>query len=462
MISDLFQHPLLKPLAAFLYPRSTSEDDIRKEFILNLLLTASIFLSGFAFMLVLRDALILGDQHRGASPFYVGGACLFFIVLYLLSRLKLYKISAYALVALYYLAGTYTLATWGILIANGWIIYILTMLLAAILITSRVALYTVVILIGTAATITYLHATETLVPNYYWLHEKGSYDDLVTYGVLFGVITVVFWLSNREIDKSLARARASERALKQQRDSLETTVQQRTKELIENQRQEMLQFYRFAELGKLSTNLIHDLISPLTSVSLNLKQLPDSRRSELVRRALLSISSMERFIDSARRQMSHQQVLDTFKPAEEIELAAHVLEVRARGAGVAVRLELDRNLETYGDPIKFHKLVLNVLLNSLDAFQGIRRKDKRVLISLTHRGSAITLQVKDNGKGIPKDLVEHVFTPFFTTKERSQGIGMGLAIVKEIAEEDFHGTIKLSSTEKKGTTVAFTFKQQWK
>ena len=144
-------------------------------------------------------------------------------------------------------------------------------------------------------------------------------------------IMIVAWLSNREIEKSLKRARRSEAALKKERDLLEVKVEERTRALKESQAEKMTQLSRFAEFGRLASGVFHDLINPLTIVSLNLENIKDSSHKELnnvnssIKRATDASRRMESFILAIKRQLSQQGSLEKFNVCEEIRQVAQIL-----------------------------------------------------------------------------------------------------------------------------------------
>ena len=112
---------------------------------------------------------------------------------------------------------------------------------------------------------------------------------------------VIAWLSNREIEKSLKRARRSEAALKVERDALEITVEARTRQLREAQADQLSQLYRFAEFGQISSGLFHDLVNPLNAMSLNMENILSiqdhatvSEMRERIERAMGSAKRMEK------------------------------------------------------------------------------------------------------------------------------------------------------------------------
>ncbi len=104
------------------------------------------------------------------------------------------------------------------------------------------------------------------------------------------------------------------------------------------------------------------------------------------------------------------------------------------------------------DQMQLQQIFLNLLLNSVDAMP-----DGGTLAIKTFQyleKNSIQIEISDTGKGIPKDVMEKIFQPFFTTKPK--GSGMGLAITKRIVEEH-GGSINVKSTQNRGTTFTIIF-----
>ena len=105
------------------------------------------------------------------------------------------------------------------------------------------------------------------------------------------------------------------------------------------------------------------------------------------------------------------------------------------------------------DPDLIEQVLINLILNSVSAFNGIVNPDIKLLGKIDNRG-AILIQVIDNGKGIPEELQEKIFIPFFTTKK--EGSGIGLSLSKQIMKVH-KGGISVKSEVNAGTTVTLKF-----
>jgi signal transduction histidine kinase len=110
----------------------------------------------------------------------------------------------------------------------------------------------------------------------------------------------------------------------------------------------------------------------------------------------------------------------------------------------------------HGDRIHLQQVLLNLLLNSLDAFDESIKHDRKIIVQAHHVDeSMVELVVIDNGKGITQQQLHLLFEPFFTTKPK--GTGIGLAISKTIVESH-GGTISARNRPEGGAIFSFTLK----
>lgn len=110
----------------------------------------------------------------------------------------------------------------------------------------------------------------------------------------------------------------------------------------------------------------------------------------------------------------------------------------------------------FGNPLKFHQIIVNLIANAIDAYKNTYRQNPVVEISLAQENDRLVLVVKDYGSGISQSLLETIFDPFFTTKDIHHGTGLGLSTTKNIVEQDFSGAIQVISTEGVGSIFIVT------
>ena len=114
------------------------------------------------------------------------------------------------------------------------------------------------------------------------------------------------------------------------------------------------------------------------------------------------------------------------------------LSLRAVRAELAKRAQVQVEIEpgppVHGSPNKLGQVVMNLLINALQALPERPRGENLIMVRLRPSGQRMRLEIEDNGTGIPKEVIDRVFDPFFTTKRRG-GTGLGLAISKQIVDE---------------------------
>jgi C4-dicarboxylate-specific signal transduction histidine kinase len=440
-------------------PVTASDDSRRREFILNILLIASMVLALIAFTVDAIHALEPAQStapHWKLGPAITFGTFCFFFVLFKLSRAKLIGFSAYALIGVYYLAATFAVCSWSIDLPQALLTYAVTITLSGVLGTARAAAITTFLVIATLLIVLELSLRGLLHPELAWTNEPIRLSNAIVYGVSFLVIFFVSWLSKREIDHSLLRARRFEGELLEERDLLEETVERRTGELRQLQQVELSNLYEMVELGRLSSSLLHDLLNPLTTVALTLEQFQSEGTPELIARAMRNTKKIERFVETARKQIRRESVQAMFSAADAAADVIELLADKLANETISISLESFSIPYIHGDQAKFERLLANLLGNAIDAYDGLSRPYHEIKVSLSAEQAVVVLRVRDHGKGISSDTLAQAFEPFFTTKPVERGTGIGLTICKEIVEQDFKGKIEIFREREGGTTVQAT------
>ena len=187
---------------------------------------------------------------------------------------------------------------------------------------------------------------------------------------------------------------------------------------------------RLAALGRLAASLAHEIRNPLASVSGSVQLLAEKDKSplhDIILREVKRLNALvENFLASSRPPELQRVYMDPNGIIDEV-LVAMKNDDRCAEVHFSYKNEIsDRSL--YLDPHQFRQILWNILLNAVQAIGG---KGKIVLdVSLDPIAAMWTLKISDNGVGIPKEHLSHIFDPFYTT--RTGGTGLGLANVEKI------------------------------
>jgi len=241
--------------------------------------------------------------------------------------------------------------------------------------------------------------------------------------------------------------------------TLEARVEQKTRELSSAQ-EEMLRVERMASIGKLAAVVAHEINNPLAGIltyakllkkrfagkdeeaysSLDLVETESRRCGEIVRNLMTF----------ARKTSMNYEPADLNSVVERcVRLVQHKLEL----ANIALQLELATDLPSvWCDPGQIEQVVLALVVNAIDAMPNGGNLTLRTWAS----GEAqVQLEVADDGVGMPPEVLQNLFEPFFTTKERGRGLGLGLAVSRNIIERHA-GTIHVDSAPGRGTRLTIT------
>lgn len=239
-----------------------------------------------------------------------------------------------------------------------------------------------------------------------------------------------------------------EQELSDQIRELRMEIEKKSREL-ESARQVTPEAEKLISIGMSLAQVTHDIRNPLTAIDLGLYALENSI-PEKDRDTEKIISTMRNALKQANDIVT--ELTQFVKPTvpKKMKLSfTDVVNEAVRTINIPSRIKLQLNLQNdayvLGDPAQLSRVVQNLVKNAVEAMQdgGILK------ISTEIKGEKVVLSVSDTGKGIPKETMEKLFSPFFTTKEK--GLGLGLTIVKKYVT-DHGGQVEVDSEEGKGTT----------
>ncbi len=270
--------------------------------------------------------------------------------------------------------------------------------------------------------------------------------------------------------RGAAALRDSERRLREVNESLEATIEARTRALTDAE-DALRQAQKMEAVGQLTGGLAHDFNNLLAGMSASLQvlqtRLKQQKYEGLERYITMGQESVRRAASLTQRLLAfaRRQTLDP-KPTDVNRLVASMEDLIRRTVGAEVEVEVvgaGGLWPTRIDASQLENSLLNLCINARDAMlpAGGRLTIETANRWLDQRGAAeheltpgqyISISVTDTGAGIAPDVIKRVFDPFFTTKPLGQGTGLGLSMVYGFVRQS-GGQIRIYSEPGKGTTM---------
>lgn len=253
-------------------------------------------------------------------------------------------------------------------------------------------------------------------------------------------------IEHRSHLEEIVRARTNE--LHRLNESLEGRVQE---EAAKNREKDhlLMRQSRLATLGEMIGNIAHQWRQPLNALGLLLANVRDAQRfgeldqayvDQSVEKGRGLIEGMSSTIDDFRSLFKPDREKTVFDVAEAVRGALAVVEASFKSANIAVTLETSGNPVCTGFPNEYTHVVLNILGNARDAIRsrGIADGEVHVWVATENRNAVVS--IRDNGGGIPVDVIDRIFDPYFTTRENGTGIGLYMSMM--MIEQNMGGTIE--------------------
>ncbi len=237
------------------------------------------------------------------------------------------------------------------------------------------------------------------------------------------------------------------RKIKEANRTLEERVQ---KEVARNREKDslLLQRDRQATLGEMTGNIAHQWRQPLNAVSIiaqdlaiqeNAGELSSEDLKESVARIVDLTRHMSQTINDFRELYQPDKEKVSFSLNEKVRQSLKLVEGTLRDHCISVEVSTEEEVLALGFPNQFAQVVLNILNNSRDVLVEREVRDPTVWIKVSNSNKYSLVAIKDNAGGIPQDIIDRVFDPFFTTRE--EGSGIGLYMSRNIIEQNMSGRI---------------------
>ncbi|MBF0519663.1 MAG: HAMP domain-containing histidine kinase, partial [Nitrospirae bacterium] len=231
-------------------------------------------------------------------------------------------------------------------------------------------------------------------------------------------------------------------------------------EVAKNRDKDQLMFEqsKYISMTELLINISHHWRQPLCAIGVSIQDIKDAYiHGELdeayitnnVNNSMSELLKLSETIDNLRNFYTQERTIKEINIADEINKAESLISGYIINKGIIINKEIDESLTVQGYQNEFTNVILNILTNAKDKFEESNITGGIIKVQLDKDAvtGKVIVSVSDNGGEISKDIINKVFEPYFTTKDKAQRTGMGLYMSKVIIEKNMKGTISVRNRD---------------
>ena len=258
-----------------------------------------------------------------------------------------------------------------------------------------------------------------------------------------------------------------QKRVKSKIEILNKTLEKKIEIAIEKERKHqliMLQQSRLAQMGEAISLIAHQWKQPLNSLTfLNSTIVAKYKNNTITKETMEQfekrsgkiIFQMAQTVDNFRNFFKPEKKKTIFSLNETILESLEIIHPILQEKNIKIITKLDKDVKIIGYKNEFGQAILNIINNSKDTFLERDIKNRKIIIAKTIQDGNVTIIIQDNAGGIKEEIISNIFEPYFTTKERNGGDGIGLYMTKLIIERHMNGKIYVENI-KDGIEVKIT------
>ena len=261
------------------------------------------------------------------------------------------------------------------------------------------------------------------------------------------ILTVVFWQYN----------------MQEQNKKLTKRVQE---ELEKSRDKDKMIFHqsKLAAMGEMIENITHQWRQPLSQINSAVLVIDDTLdekgiKNDVIEDKLLEIESLTKYmsntINDFKNFFDENKVKNNFILEDIIDKSLEILDTRIKVNNIKIEQEIRMQDKCYGYPNELQQVLLILLNNAIDAIESNNKQGSEIKIDVSKVDNHNYIRICDTAGGMSREIEDKIFEPYYTTKHKTQGTGLGLYISKVIIEDSLGGELRVRV---KSERTCFTIK----
>ncbi|MCK9372203.1 MAG: ATP-binding protein [Sulfuricurvum sp.] len=240
--------------------------------------------------------------------------------------------------------------------------------------------------------------------------------------------------------------------------TLQSKVNEAT-QAIRDQQQQLIAQSRAAALGEMFDNIAHQWRQPIGAINnaiinaefgMELGEYSEQEVLDTFHKITTYTAFLSNTINDFRNFSNPDKVKTSFSLHESIIQTVNIIRGSYEANNIVLRYEPNpksESIRVFGPQGELSQVILNILGNARDAIKENKIAAGAVEIKVERDDTNVSLEISDNGEGIPENIRDKIFDPYFTTKHKAQGAGIGLYMSKTIVETHFNGRLVVKNRE---------------
>ncbi len=252
---------------------------------------------------------------------------------------------------------------------------------------------------------------------------------------------------------------------------LSKNLDKRVQQEIEKNRykeQLLMQQSKMASMGEMIGNIAHQWRQPLNALALSIQKvkilhskdkLDVQNLEQATQKSLMLIEKMSNTIDDFMGFFRQDKIKTPFDVQKVVEETLTLLDASLKHNFIEFNI-INNNINSTvkGYKGEFSQVILNLISNAKGALLERKIKDSRIDVEISAEENSVVVEVKDNAGGVPIEIMDRIFEPYFTTKEEGKGTGIGLYMSKIIIENNMDGKLGVKN-DKDGAVFKIELKK---
>lgn len=280
---------------------------------------------------------------------------------------------------------------------------------------------------------------------------KNTYFVLAIAIILFLVLLFISYIDYK-------REKEKEKLL-QKIQKINKELEERIKKEVKKIREKdtiILNQSKLASLGEMLNMIAHQWRQPLNSLSTyaitaeiksEMNEFDETECKKFAQFVQKQSQKMSETIDDFMNFSKPDQKKEEFFIKDVIIETLNLINIQLKNHNINLQYDIDENLKIKSFKKELSHILLNLISNARDALDNIKDKEKTIKIYTQTDKEYIKIIIEDNAGGISEDIKNRIFEPYFTTKSKNKGTGIGLYMSKKIAQEKLNGDISFENTK---------------